>query len=796
MLVPWVVLALAACSSQPSGGNSRGGGNGGGGGASGGRSSNSGGVSSISGSTGVSGGISIGGAANECANENPPPSCNVMADPGCGDGKINQASEACDDGNGIPGDGCSGSCTIEPRFVCPEPGKPCVSTIVCGDGMVGPGEACDDGNKTSGDGCSATCNLVEVGFSCRTAGQACIRVYVCGDGRVDPNEGCDDKNIVAGDGCDPRCRLETGFKCEGEPSKCSATKCQDGKAEGAESCDDGNAVALDGCSPTCQAEPKCPAVGACSSGCGDGIVLNEECDDGNVRNGDGCSSACKVEQGFTCKSDAPCEEVNGKCTLAVPVVYRDFNFSGSSGGHQDFQPGGTSNFVVAKGLVQDMWDADKKPVFSGKGNCIDKQGVGTACPTPPAFIHSTSSFAQWYRDAAPSSGPIPGTLRLWDNGKGGFVNRFGPNGEQFRAYPKGTIDGVVYPNPTWCSNTDCTDPNCATPPAGTVCLNDCLPDNNTNACFAAQVDWDGNPLFFPLDPPVGKILNDSRRGAKIPEQFGFIGWPWEKTIGPLLGLKASGVACLAADEATSGGWCHNFSFTTEVKYWFRYDAKATARLDFTGDDDVWVFVNGKLAVDLGGWHVPLAGSVTIDSTTAATYGLEDGKVYMIGVFQAERQIEGSSFRLTLAGFNLAKSDCRTNCGDGVVAAGEECDDGAANSGDYNHCSPNCTLGPRCGDGIRQEQFGEDCDGINDGAYGNCTPDCKTGLRCGDGIVTQPQEQCDDGKNDGSYGTCTSVCKLAPHCGDGVPNTQFEQCDDGNLVNGDGCNSACKTEVPK
>ena len=31
--------------------------------------------------------------------------------PGCGDGEVNQAAEECDDGNTLPGDGCSGACT-------------------------------------------------------------------------------------------------------------------------------------------------------------------------------------------------------------------------------------------------------------------------------------------------------------------------------------------------------------------------------------------------------------------------------------------------------------------------------------------------------------------------------------------------------------------------------------------------------------------------------------------------------------------------------------------------------------
>ena len=40
-------------------------------------------------------------------------------------------------------------------------------------------------------------------------------------------------------------------------------------------------------------------------------------------------------------------------------------------------------------------------------------------------------------------------------------------------------------------------------------------------------------------------------------------------------------------------------------------------LDFTGDDDVWVFINRKLAVDLGGIHTPVQGSVTFGMGQAA-----------------------------------------------------------------------------------------------------------------------------------------------------------------------------------
>ncbi len=70
----------------------------------------------------------------------------------CGDG-IKEGFEQCDDGNLIPYDGCSPTCTIEPKCA----GGTC--TAVCGDGLKFPQEQCDDGNTITGDGCSSTCTI-------------------------------------------------------------------------------------------------------------------------------------------------------------------------------------------------------------------------------------------------------------------------------------------------------------------------------------------------------------------------------------------------------------------------------------------------------------------------------------------------------------------------------------------------------------------------------------------------------------------------------------------------------------
>jgi fibro-slime domain-containing protein len=95
----------------------------------------------------------------------------------------------------------------------------------------------------------------------------------------------------------------------------------------------------------------------------------------------------------------------------------------------------------------------------------------------------------------------------------------------------------------------------------------------------------------------------------------------------------------------------NYSFTTEIHTRFRYDAGQT--FTFIGDDDVWIFINGKLAVDLGGLHKEIQGSVALDQA-AVGLGLEQGKSYNLDLFHAERHSVNSKFRIDT---NFAFSDC-------------------------------------------------------------------------------------------------------------------------------------------
>lgn len=489
-----------------------------------------------------------------------------------------------------------------------------------------------------------------------------------------------------------------GGPVDAGPADAGSPICGDGTREPPEACDDGDTTSNDGCDSSCALEPgwSCPINGrACqAAGCGDNIIAgSEECEDGNVSVGDGCDSACRLEQGHKCPVIGQlCSRTT--CGDAVTEGTEQCD-DGNNNTGDGCSPLCMREPRCANGICEaTCGDGVMLPGSTAEecddGNTRAHDGCSPTCRLEPGFVcqvieqepPALVKLPIVYRDFRgydlPATGPLPQGHIDFEN-KNGMEMGIVKNLLNASGKPDYAKEGV---------------------------------SSTTTHGAAAFAQWFVDTAL--VNRPVVAELSLQRQpnGSYLYDNAAF--FPLDD-----LGWVAAGLEPLRSDSGTPIQQ-RNFSFTSETRYWFEY--KGTEVLEFRGDDDVWVFVNRILALDMGGIHGASTGTVNL-SAQAARLGLSVGGIYEVAVFQAERHTTGSSYRLTLNNFASRRTHCRMLCGDGRVDAGEQCDDGV-NDGGYGQCARGCVLGPRCGDGFVQDASGEECDDGNSEDRDGCSATCK------------------------------------------------------------------------
>ena len=518
----------------------------------------------------------------------------------------------------------------------------------CGDGKRQAVEACDDGNRRDDDGCAADCIRIEDGFRCPIPGAACVPI-VCGDSRIDPPEQCDDNNAEGSDGCSETCRVEQGWVCLQPGVACSA------------------------------------------AGCGDGWLAGfEQCDDGNTSNDDGCSENCQLEDGFKCETpDEPCEATTcGDGVREGTEQCDDGNLTPFDGcdlscNNEPNCSGGNCQTVCGDGVILPGTDE-----ACDDGNTVGGDGCSASCEIESGFVCATVA------SELPEAFVVPVIYRDFRSRQSGdnVDPTFHPD---FNPSPTGTHLGITTDyldaqgKPVWNADDD------GVGGGG-------FPDSAES--FAAWYRTSPTVVADGNIEVVQELTLNRPDAANYPNRYRFSSssfFPlddlgWELQAPPLQELPL-----------TDG---HNFGFTTEVHYFFVYQGDEVLR--FQGDDDLWVFVDGRLCMDIGGIHAAISGVMSFDPAVTdnnsarqaivdaciADLNLQVGRVYEVSIFHAERHVTQSNFELTLDGFVTERSECSDTCGDGIRTRFEFCDDGAdENTGEYGRCNPTCTaLGPHCG----------------------------------------------------------------------------------------------------
>jgi cysteine-rich repeat protein len=647
--------------------------------------------------------------------------------PQCGDG-VRQADEECDDGNDDDTDLC--------RNNCQEPG--------CGDGVVSTfeqitdfssptvtnpfgvtGRVCDDGSA-----CFGSCDVSGNGAApehgiCQALGYQRTLTVNWGGGAGDSdttmphayNWTCTgfvcgpSTNTYSSDNCSSsemlnsiRCIRAIDEQCDagaansnapGAPCRtdCTDARCGDRIVDPGETCDDGNTDNTDACTTACQAPF-----------CGDGLVqavLGEQCDAGAANN-DTVANACRT----TCVR-ATC----GDRVVDTGELCDDGNRNTNDGCSNNCRTPGCGD-----GVLQATEECDDGNLVPGDGcsSCLLPQcgdsvvqaDFGEQCDNGPANNDTTANAC---RTDCLNPGCGDGVLDRGEACDDGNTNN--ADGCSNLCRSPGCGDGAIQRE----FGEECDDANTV---ANDGCSNNCLLPQcgdgvrqGTEACDDGNASNGDSCLNSCEVPRCGdgfvSFFSETRTftSPTVTNPFGVTGRVCD-----------DGASCFTSPCDVSGngsapehGVCQALGFDrAQSVSWGGGAGESDTTMPHAYNWTCTGFACGPSTNDYSSDNCSV--SEMLNTITCVRESLEACDE---GPANSDAPTASCTTRCS-----------RPGCGDGILQAGEVCDDGDTDNTDA--CTSLCQA-PRCGDGFVQSGAGEQCDlgpANSDAAGSRCLSTCR------------------------------------------------------------------------